>query len=187
MLEGAGQAEAGAREIDNIRAALAWAFLPGGDVAIGVAVAANSAPVWLSLSLLAECRTWMARAAECFDAGGLATRQEMVIQAALGSALMFTGGISGDAYASWTRALRLARKLQDVEHQLIAFLVLWAMQIRRPVYADAAALASQCLNLAEQARDARADRDGELDARRQQAPSRVAWRGPVPSAALHRA
>ena len=140
-----------AREIDNIRAALTWAFSPEGDTAIGVALAAQSAPVWLCLSLLTECRSWMARAAACFEAGGKATRPELLIQAALGSALMFTGGLSGDAYASWARTLRLARKLKDIEHQLIALLVLWAMQIRRPVYADAEALASQCRIAAEQA------------------------------------
>ena len=140
-----------AREIDNIRAALTWAFSPEGDTAIGVALAAQSAPVWLSLSLLTECRSWMARAAACFEAGGKATRPELLIQAALGSALMFTGGLPGDAYASWARTLRLARKLKDIEHQLIALLVLWAMQIRRPVYVDAEALASQCRIAAEQA------------------------------------
>jgi predicted ATPase/DNA-binding winged helix-turn-helix (wHTH) protein len=140
-----------AREIDNIRAALAWAFAPEGDKAIGVALAAQSAPVWLSLSLLTECRSWMARAAACFEAGHEATRPELLIQAALGSALMFTGGLPGDSYASWTRTLRLARKLKDLEHQLIALLVLWAMQIRRPVYADAETLAGQCRSAAEQA------------------------------------
>lgn len=139
-----------AREIDNIRAALTWAFSPAGDTAIGVALAAQSAPVWLSLSLLTECRSWMARAAACFEAGGRATRPELLIQAALGSALMFTGGLPGDAYASWARTLRLARRLKDIEHQLIALLVLWAMQIRRPVYVDADALACQCRIVAEQ-------------------------------------
>jgi predicted ATPase len=138
-----------AGEIDNIRAALTWAFSPDGDTVIGIALAANSAPVWLGLSLLTECRSWMARAAACFAANGLAARHELLIQAALGSALMFTAGMSDDAHASWARTLRLARKLGDVEHQLMAMLVLWAMQIRRPVYADAAALARQCRAAAE--------------------------------------
>ena len=46
-----------ASEIDNIRVALNWAFSPEGDTKIGVALAANSAPVWGALSLLAECRS----------------------------------------------------------------------------------------------------------------------------------
>ena len=43
------------RDIDNFRAALAWAFAPGGDAKIGVALAAASAPIWLEMSLFAEC------------------------------------------------------------------------------------------------------------------------------------
>ncbi|MEI9984173.1 MAG: hypothetical protein WDN69_13785 [Aliidongia sp.] len=60
-----------AGEIDNIRAALNWAFSPEGDIKIGAALAASSMPVWRALSLLAEYRGWMARAADCFEAGGL--------------------------------------------------------------------------------------------------------------------
>jgi predicted ATPase len=40
------------REIDNIRAALTWAFSPGGDTSAAVRLAAASTPVWLELSLL---------------------------------------------------------------------------------------------------------------------------------------
>ena len=45
-----------APEIDNIRAALAWAFAPGGDPLMAVELAAASAPIWLRISLLNECR-----------------------------------------------------------------------------------------------------------------------------------
>ena len=48
-----------AREIDNIRAALGWAFGPGRSASIDVALAAASAPVWLDMSLLSECSDWM--------------------------------------------------------------------------------------------------------------------------------
>src|SRR5438552_8556716 len=44
-----------AREIDNVRAALDWAFSPGGDGSIGVALTAAAVPLWLRLSLLDEC------------------------------------------------------------------------------------------------------------------------------------
>jgi predicted ATPase/DNA-binding winged helix-turn-helix (wHTH) protein len=63
-----------ASEIDNIRAALAWAFSPEGDTRIGAALAANSASVWLGLSLLTEYRSWMARAADRLEAGDLSPR-----------------------------------------------------------------------------------------------------------------
>ena len=39
-----------AREIDNLRAALDWAFSPGGDASIGVALTAAAVPLWMQLS-----------------------------------------------------------------------------------------------------------------------------------------
>jgi predicted ATPase len=44
------------QEMGNVRAALDWAFSPSGDKALGVALTAAYAPVWLHLSLIAECR-----------------------------------------------------------------------------------------------------------------------------------
>ena len=45
-----------APELDNVRAALDWAFGSGGDSAIGVALAAASGPLWMELSLPVEGR-----------------------------------------------------------------------------------------------------------------------------------
>jgi predicted ATPase len=44
------------RQIDNSRAALDWAFSPGGDGSIGVALTAAAVPLWMHLSLLDQCR-----------------------------------------------------------------------------------------------------------------------------------
>ena len=54
-----------APEIDNLRAALDWAFSPGGDRSIGVALTAAAVPLWMHLSLLEECR---GRAKQALDA-----------------------------------------------------------------------------------------------------------------------
>jgi len=69
-----------APDIDNIRAALTWAFAPEGDVSIGVALAAASAPVWLEMSLLTECHGWMGKAIASLGAADRGTRQEMALQ-----------------------------------------------------------------------------------------------------------
>ena len=45
------------RQIDNLRAALDWAFSPQGDASIGVALTAAAVPLWMHLSLMEECRT----------------------------------------------------------------------------------------------------------------------------------
>jgi predicted ATPase/DNA-binding winged helix-turn-helix (wHTH) protein len=44
------------REIDNVRAALDWAFSPDGDAEIGARLTTAFAPIWQMLSLMGECR-----------------------------------------------------------------------------------------------------------------------------------
>jgi predicted ATPase len=50
------------RHVSNARAALEWSFAEQGDKDVGTALAAASAPLFLELSLLTECRVWMERA-----------------------------------------------------------------------------------------------------------------------------
>jgi predicted ATPase/DNA-binding winged helix-turn-helix (wHTH) protein len=110
-----------AREIDNIRAALSWAFSPGGDMSTGVRLAAASTPVWLGLSLLAECLSWTRKALEVLGVQDNGTPWEMVLQCAFGYSLMFTEGLSNTAQAALHRAGELAEFLQDVDYQVRAF------------------------------------------------------------------
>ena len=42
------------KEVDNLRAALNWAFSPAGDAALGVELAATAADFWTAMSLLTE-------------------------------------------------------------------------------------------------------------------------------------
>jgi len=114
-------ASAYAREIDNIRAALSWAFAPGGDAAIGVALAAASVPIWFEMSLLSECRGWMEAAiTRLNDAAAVATRQEMALQCAFGYSLVETRGWSGNARAALMRASELADSFRDIDYQMRA-------------------------------------------------------------------
>src|SRR5882672_1423015 len=90
-------------EVDNLGAALNWAFSGAGDAGIGIELAAASAGTWMGMSLLTECREWMAKAISRLDDVHSGTRQEMVIQAALASCMMFTGGMTEESYATWTK------------------------------------------------------------------------------------
>jgi len=107
-------------EIDNIRAALTWAFSPEGDTSAGVRLAAASTPVWLGLSLLAECLSWTRQALHVLDTPDNETRWEMVLQCAFGYSLMFTEGLSNTARNALHRAQELAEGIQDVDYQLRA-------------------------------------------------------------------
>jgi predicted ATPase/DNA-binding winged helix-turn-helix (wHTH) protein len=138
-----------AAEVDNLRAAMNWAFSVEGDTRIGVELAAGSASTWMGMALLTECREWMRKAMSRLADVNSGTREEMVIQSALASCTMFTGGMTEKSYTTWAKALLLAEGLDDIEHQLDALLVLWAHELRVPNYAEAIKLADRCGEVAE--------------------------------------
>jgi predicted ATPase len=73
--------------VDNVRAALDWAFSPHGNVAVGVALTISTVPLWLNLSLMDECRKRVKRALSYLSsAAGTTPRQEMQLLTALGVA-----------------------------------------------------------------------------------------------------
>lgn len=49
-----------ARSLDNIRAAIAWAFGPGGDADTGIALTLAARPLWTALGLTGEMRQMLA-------------------------------------------------------------------------------------------------------------------------------
>ncbi len=103
--------------IDNLRAALDWAFSPGGDGSIGVALTAAAIPLWTRLSLLEECRSRAKKALGALGAGGARDpRDEMRLYAALGASTAEAPEM-GEAF---TKALEIAESLGDSEYQLRA-------------------------------------------------------------------
>jgi predicted ATPase len=106
-----------AGELDNLRAALEWAFSPSGDVSIGVALTADAVPLWMRLALLEECR---GRAKQALGALGTEgthnAREEMRLHAALGASIPE----AADMGAAFTKVLKIAESLGDSEYQLRA-------------------------------------------------------------------
>jgi len=106
-----------AREIDNLRAALDWAFSPGGDGSIGVALTAAAAPLWMRLSLLEECRSRAKLALGALGTGAIGDpREEMRLHAALGAST----SKASEMGAALAKALEIAESLGDTEYQLRA-------------------------------------------------------------------
>src|SRR5712691_2179829 len=137
------------REIDNLRAALDWAFSPGGDASIGVALTAATVPLWMQLAMVEECSSrveqalaWPGREVP-IDA-----RDEMKLQAALGASLLFTKGAIPAAVQASTVALRLAESLGDTEHQLRALWEIWVHRTNTGEHAAALAAAQRFYTLA---------------------------------------
>jgi predicted ATPase/DNA-binding winged helix-turn-helix (wHTH) protein len=116
-----------AREIDNLRAALDWAFSPGGDGSIGVALTAAAVALWMRLSLLEECRGRAERALAALGAGASGdARHEMKLRAAVAASLIFSRGAAPETSMAYTRALEIAESLDDAEYRLRALWGLWA-------------------------------------------------------------
>ena len=135
--------------IDNLRAALDWAFSPSGDASIGVALTAASVPLWVDLSMMAECRRHIERAlARLHSVADLDPRQEMHLQAALGVSLNYTTGPVPATEAAWTKTLEIAKSLGDLEYQLRALRGLWAHWMNAGEYRASLAIAYEFSALA---------------------------------------
>jgi predicted ATPase/DNA-binding winged helix-turn-helix (wHTH) protein len=116
-----------AGELDNLRAALDWAFSPSGVESIGVALTVAAIPLWLQLPMVDECRSRVEQVfASATREAPIDARREMKLQAALGASLMYTKGAIPAVRQACTAALRLAESLGDTEYQLRALWGLWA-------------------------------------------------------------
>ena len=128
------------REIDNLRAALNWAFSSDGDAQIGTALAASATDFWVAVSLVSECCEWTGKALACIGAAA-ASRDEMVLQCSLGYSLIYTKGMRAEARAALVRALILARQFKDLDYQQRATYGLWLFSSRSMALKDAIAFA----------------------------------------------
>jgi predicted ATPase len=143
-----------ARRIDNIRAALDWAFSPGGDASIGVALTAAAVPLWMHLSLVAECRERCDRALLKLQADNMPDpRLRMRLQVGLGNSLLHTRGPSEQAQSVLTEALGSAEALGDLRAQLRVLLDLASVIGFRGEYAKAAAASERAGAIAQQIGD----------------------------------
>jgi predicted ATPase len=136
--------------IDNLRAALDWAWTPRGDAAIGVALTAAALPLWIQVSLWDECRARVDRALADLDrASSRGTRDEMQLWAARAWSLFNSKGPAPETVAAWTNALQMAEHLANLDYQLRALWGLWACHLARGEYPNALALADRFAQLAQ--------------------------------------
>jgi predicted ATPase/DNA-binding winged helix-turn-helix (wHTH) protein len=130
--------------VDNLRAALDWAFSPDGDPSIGVALTAAAVPLWMLLSLMEECRSRVEQALAALAAGAdRDARREMNLYAALGVSVIYTKGTVPEVEAAHRKTLELAEKLDDTEHQLRSLWGLWLFYNAIGQLRDALALAER--------------------------------------------
>jgi predicted ATPase/DNA-binding winged helix-turn-helix (wHTH) protein len=149
------QAGTTAADVDNVRAALNWAFGPSGDLAVGIDLAAYSASLWYGKALLTEYRHWanVAAAAAAADKGTPRAQKQLSIQMAVASTVLFTVGASDQVKLSGTKALELALSLSDIKGEVSAHLALWGQAVRTPHYQEAFEIAERCADTARKMAD----------------------------------
>jgi predicted ATPase/DNA-binding winged helix-turn-helix (wHTH) protein len=133
-----------AGRIDDIRAALDWSFSPEGDVAIGVALTAASAPLWFALSLVDEFCDRARSALLHVTAASLAGSDlEMKLNMWQIAAISISRGHGPDMAAASARTLEIASKRGATAYQLGAIRDLARDRFLQGDYAGALAFSEQ--------------------------------------------
>jgi predicted ATPase/DNA-binding winged helix-turn-helix (wHTH) protein len=108
-------------DIDNVRAALDWAFSPEGDASIGMAITIASVPLLSRLSRTDECRRRLERAlASARPGSGQNAQRQMKLRAALSQSLTFVPRHDTETAGALARMLELAHPPRDTDDQLQA-------------------------------------------------------------------
>ncbi|TMJ74387.1 MAG: hypothetical protein E6G73_09425 [Alphaproteobacteria bacterium] len=114
--------------INDLRAALDWAFFPDGDVSTGIALTVAAVPLWMHLSLMDECRS---RVSQALAVLAVESNQDvsrgMKLYAALATSLIYIGARPNELEAAWAQSLELAERLDDTEYRLRAAWELWTL------------------------------------------------------------
>ena len=140
------------RQIDDLRAALDWAFSPRGNASVGLALTVAAVPLWFQLSLVDECLGWVERALAALEmTPGRDARRRMQLHAALGWLQMYATARLESSTAAWRTALRLAEELGDTDYQLRALWALWADRTNHAEFREALTLANQFRSLSAHA------------------------------------
>ena len=118
------------RELDNVRAALDWAFSPDGDAEIGAMLTAAFAPIWQSLSLMGECRDRVERmlATRAPDIH-LSQATEWRMWIAYGEALTMTFAPVERTRAAIKKAMDLAADVDDPDLQAGLLYLRWSLDL----------------------------------------------------------
>ena len=141
---------ADAPHIGNVRAALDWSFSDAGDLAIGVELAARSAPLFLGFSLLGECERWCERGLSALQEADRGTKRELALREALAVSSMFTRGNGDEVRAAIERGLDLAEALQDRQYRLHLLAGLNIFLTRTGDFRAALAVAERCAVVASE-------------------------------------
>lgn len=139
--------------VDSVRAALEWAYSADGDRELAVELTLVSAPLWLRLSLTAECYDWVSRGLQPVgDHAPVTQHQRMLLLTISASVMTLAFGGGSKIREAWLQVADDARALDDTEHQLRALWGLWNDQSCGNQYLAALELADQYVELSKEGR-----------------------------------
>jgi predicted ATPase len=131
-------------QIENVRAALDWAFSKGGDATVGVTLTVVTVPLWMHLALVAECRARVEQALAQRGRIAADPRRDMQLFLAIGVAILHSSDLGSVAMVdALMQALALAERLDDMEHRLRALFALYVYRVAVGDYREALALAQR--------------------------------------------
>ena len=110
-------AEAMRDYLGNVRAALEWSFGPSGNDGTAVRLAAAASQLFLAMSLLSECRSWMERAIDRMTPD-CDPQYQIEVHGSLALSLMFADGNSDKVRDAFNTGLSLAERHADAYRQL---------------------------------------------------------------------
>src|SRR5947199_84139 len=114
------------KQIDDVRAALDWAFSSSRDVAAGVALTIAVVPLWTHLPLMEECRRRVAQPLGSVGAAASRERRgEMQLLAAEVAGLMYPKAVVPETRSAFAGTLEIADRLDDTDYRLRALWGLW--------------------------------------------------------------
>ena len=107
--------------LDDVRAALDWAFSGSGDERLGIVLTVASIPLWMGLSKLREFRMRLVTALNWLGpAGLLGSEEEIRLNLALAAIVINTHGPNAEEVLLFNRALKVARSTGDAQSELTA-------------------------------------------------------------------
>jgi predicted ATPase len=159
-----------AEHLGNVRAALKWVFSDSDDGSgssvvgstgaivrdpmLAINLTVGSAPIFLELSLLSECRKWSTAALLLLDKTTRGSQQEMVLQEAVAVSSTWTRGNGDDVRAAIMRALEIAHSRSDSSTRLRLLAGLHMFCLRAADIPGSLAAAEEFENAARTAMDA---------------------------------
>lgn len=129
------------RTVDEMRAAISWAFSATGDARLGIELVTTSAHLWSQLSLFEEYRRHVEQALKVMREVPDSAATELSLLNALGPAIYETLGAVPELYSAAIRVVELATKLNDEQVMRGGLHALWRYHHGRGEYTESLKIA----------------------------------------------